>query len=1535
MPGTNEQKYFGMSFNQHQQPICHSAHLTKQKTKTHPAKHIAFTENNFSLTYDKSLPAKQILRKHFTLMLTGTQNELTESEILHDLQQTKHNRNKAQNLTPILKHNKLENTTKIADPDNYKRKIEKSTFHNKTPIAQSIDADFENADVDNLFKNNSLNFVTAYIDNGNGELTQTQCNVDTGANISLININYFLSVPNGTIKTRNVDFALHHVGKNCQRIQEIALIPLTFQKGNKKVTITNPFLISPTCIYEILLGTDFLNKLQSIINVGKYIDINENFENPNKKPSYLRLPIIDFPSARIPFLVSTEHGKVKPGETKSIKCRLIQSGKIKPDDKFICTDHPLSDLSVKECTMQNLIFEYKQVTVTNNTKNQIKIKPNTIIAAANQTNTLSDHQQFEKVACPVNVYKKTLDQLDKKKEREAAVEEAKKILAKDKDLTEEEREDALEEFIESGYLPLSVSAYTSSNNNFTELPAEDVPELTDEEVLKAIDLSHLSEIDRELATEFLKNNLDVFARHPLEARRTNLLKAYVELKPGTENRIWEQKRIPIHPQLKDRVAKVIDKMRQYNLLEEADPLKAKVISNLMVVRKQSKNALRFILDSRITNSITKKMHCINPTKQEIFTFLSNRQYITTCDANNGYFTIPYEEESKNYFVFADGLGKLWKYSVLVQGFLNSNTFYNALMHKITADLNCMNYVDDIIISDSQETFNNPSIKCTFAQHLDSLQVLFNRLRQANVCLSPKKLRLGNKVVKIIGHVIQHDRIYMSELKRIDLARFPTPESPRKMLAWCAASQFYKDMIPRYAELIHPLRQASKLLPQKFKLTPKLREQFLKAQSKFENVDPLFAPDLNAPFYATSDASQVAVSFQLFQKDPNDKTRRRLISNYSRLLTKSEANKPVYHLEALAMHSGLKANDYILRHCCHITLFNDNLNLCYMRLTLHTNPIIFRLAAQLMNYPFSIEYVRSKDNEFADLGSRPYFVKKEKNRKTISEQEAVQFLHDLTNIFPDRVSISNELVQKLLTAHPLYSNKIAPQKKQKSKSIDINKILPDKVYPKQSKIPRNKEIVAISEKQKSANACTVDLLDPIKVNNPSDIIVNSMLLRNGKLSIDDFKIAQELDNSINEILTAKELPKGYFIRGGILMKNVQNREKICLPLSLLLVWFCNLHVTLEGGLHTSKDAMKQIISENYHIKDLDTHLRNFTQSCYTCQRAKHCQDKKSTFHETKIPTHARERINVDLCSGLPPSGKRNYTHILVICDQFDNFTHLLPLRSRSSEEILEAFKYGYLNHEGQIRTIFCDNEPAITDSTEFKHFAQINNIDIESTASLCPFSNGRAEKKVGQVKTLIKAFVDSTKKTWSERLYRLNNLINATPLSYTKNNYSSEILHYGFSNVDTGEPLDFAKISDNYESYVETIKNWSRDRVLQAQPNRESRTAHSRDFLNRTRDELEFEVGEIVFMKNDIIQGNNATKLQFLGPFQIEHIFPNSKSLCLIRDFATAQLKRCHFMQLRKAKSKFVPFGIPLSTDAEKLIRTKNKEKHTYNLRQRK
>ena len=455
------EKDFGMSFNHDQ--VCNAAFLDIFSIFK---KCFRFKDLTSCLKYDKNLPPKSILKKNYEEFEIPTSHFESKNEKEYFLPTFNENltisyvKNDYDDINDV-NFSTFSNQNSINTQNNEMKNenmIEQSQFP-VTKVAQSIDADLLDTNTDEIFKDNALNFVTAFIKNEN-DLIQTNCNLDTGANISIVNINYLTSLPNCQIKTRNVNFPIYHVGANPTNISEIAEMTIVFIKNNVKIEVNHTFIVSTTCIYEVLLGNDFLRKVESIIKVGSFLEINQ-FYGQKGRSKYVKIPIFDYPTARQPFMVSMQHQKFKPFESKPIKCRLIQSGKIEPNETFLCETHSDSKLTVAETKVENSLFEYKTIIATNPFEKVLRIKPNSIIAKAspivNSNKNVNSFSKKDKVACPVNYFKKTLKKLDKKNEQKASIEEAKKLLDKDIYMSEDEKEKALDEFKKTGMLELSTS----------------------------------------------------------------------------------------------------------------------------------------------------------------------------------------------------------------------------------------------------------------------------------------------------------------------------------------------------------------------------------------------------------------------------------------------------------------------------------------------------------------------------------------------------------------------------------------------------------------------------------------------------------------------------------------------------------------------------------------------------------------------------------------------------------------------------------------------------------------------------------------------------------------------------------------------------------------------------------------------------------------------------------------------------------------------------------------------------------------------
>ena len=124
-------------------------------------------------------------------------------------------------------------------------------------------------------------------------------------------------------------------------------------------------------------------------------------------------------------------------------------------------------------------------------------------------------------------------------------------------------------------------------------------------------------------------------------------------------------------------------------------------------------------------------------------------------------------------------------------------------------------------------------------------------------------------------------------------------------------------------------------------------------------------DPDKPFLLITDASQVAISGLVYQKD--DKDDWALVGSASRLLTQPELKRHVYEKEATAIAHTLKTFEYFLRDA-NITLLTDCRGLSYLRACRHSSPFLLRIACYISMFDISVVHIPGPINA-ADYNSR--------------------------------------------------------------------------------------------------------------------------------------------------------------------------------------------------------------------------------------------------------------------------------------------------------------------------------------------------------------------------------------------------------------------------------------------------------------------------------------------------------------------------------------------------------------------------------------
>ena len=119
-----------------------------------------------------------------------------------------------------------------------------------------------------------------------------------------------------------------------------------------------------------------------------------------------------------------------------------------------------------------------------------------------------------------------------------------------------------------------------------------------------------------------------------------------------------------------------------------------------------------------------------PKIDEIFAKLKGSQIYSTFDMRSGYYHLELSKEAqaKTAFVIGGPIGGKWEFKVCPFGLTQAPAYFQRLVHQVLEGLTfAFGYLDDILIFSKN-----------MEEHLKNVEILFQRLRQANLKLTARK-----------------------------------------------------------------------------------------------------------------------------------------------------------------------------------------------------------------------------------------------------------------------------------------------------------------------------------------------------------------------------------------------------------------------------------------------------------------------------------------------------------------------------------------------------------------------------------------------------------------------------------------------------------------------------------------------------------------------------------------------------------------------------------------------------------------------------
>lgn len=377
-------------------------------------------------------------------------------------------------------------------------------------------------------------------------------------------------------------------------------------------------------------------------------------------------------------------------------------------------------------------------------------------------------------------------------------------------------------------------------------------------------------------------------------------------------------------------------------------------ASCVVLVKKKDGKLRFCVDYRALNKITKRDKYPLPRVDDSLSALQRGRFFSSLDLYAGYWQIPMDDASKEKtaFVCSDGL---FEFNVMPFGLCNAPATFQRFMDAVLAGLKwntLLVYLDDIII-----------FSPTAEQHIADLETVFQRLREANLKLNPQKCKLFQDELLYLGHVISAKGIAPNPAKVAAVLTMKPPSTPAELHTGLGICGYYRAHIENFATLCWPLYQMLHK-DTEFKWTDTEQAIWDTLKARLAQSSVLRHPDFAEPFVIQTDASKVGLGAVLLQRIDGEE---RVIQFISRALHPAEVEWQTRELEALAIIWACETlRHYVVGY--KFIVESDHHSLQWLKEA--TKPArLVRWACRLSEYEFDIKHRPGKLNQTADALSR--------------------------------------------------------------------------------------------------------------------------------------------------------------------------------------------------------------------------------------------------------------------------------------------------------------------------------------------------------------------------------------------------------------------------------------------------------------------------------------------------------------------------------------------------------------------------------------
>ena len=998
------------------------------------------------------------------------------------------------------------------------------------------------------------------------------------------------------------------------------------------------------------------------------------------------------------------------------------------------------------------------------------------------------------------------------------------------------------------------------------------------QMLSAVDMSHLPPDEAKLYRALLIDNIDIFSRTSTDIGCTHLFTGHVFIKEGLNPADFQQKHIPFPMHHRQGVSDLLRDLLTACIIRKA-PHPVRCLTNMHVLVKPSGN-LRLILDSRATNYFTERFAAVTTfDMKEVLTKLRDRM-VSMVDVSQSFFNIPLTEEAMEFFSFLGPDKTVYQLTRVAQGHHNSPTFQAHAMeamlsldakddvpeempqqpaqpdidHMVKEDdpIQLFNVYDDLIIASDKEDIKGDG-RTVHQRHRAALQLLFNKIRKANMKLRIEKLQLAPRMLTILG--MNFDSRYLHIPPKRFAAWYDMPvKTPRQAKGFVASLAYFRSFCPSFSIHAFPLIKFTK----KEQYGPQMEKAKLTLLETMERNCKIRVIHKDDHLILSTDASKFCAAATL---EVLDRNKTELIASFSKLFTPAEINRDIFAKEAATIIYAIEAFSYYLNGCSSFTLRTDVRGILYIRFTKMKNQVSYRLASTLARYNPTIIHIPTSAHAISDALSRRTTTddmvassppvgltpkEAEALLKTIHIQKGKIFTQE------EAATIISEEALKSITKPCAEPKSLQPPSSKPPTAPKHTIVRPNfvretasnnagdwrkHVHKRPRRIAVNLSTIS-EEKEREKEEEEIEKLENPSPNLPV-LRAAANLDANGSLLTTDFIALQQQDPEINFYLS-NDAPSITRNKEGVIMKG----NKIYLPQVLVTSAVEAIHRSVPS-YHTPQGLTLRQLASKYFRKNLQHEVGRVYANCFICTLSSPKRMVQPPLASQYAPKAPREAWYIDIMdvTNKATSANTGKRYAIVAVDAFSNYTVVAPIATRTKDEMSTALIANVIAPFGKPFLILSDNESSIA-ADACQNLLEANAIKCHLISPKSPWAN-KAERAIQAVKQCIKSAIVMGV-NYINILPTIMQQLNSTPFSAKGcNGASPELLFYQREFQRHSAPLppltDFSTDSEIIRKIQSAVS------ALHAA--RERKRAHA----NRRRKERVYEQGEIVFLREPTAQ----------------------------------------------------------------------------------